>query len=105
MSNQEGARLTAWERAALAELENAASAEDPGLDVRLQRGARFMPGWQLGSLGRLHSGLGVVVALVGLALAVLSLSVGLVLGVVGAALTGLGLASTLTAVRRRVLER
>ena len=103
MSNRDGAHLSAWERAALAELETGASAEDRRLNVRLQRGARRMPTIPSGGLRwQPSAGLGVVVAVVGLVLVVLSLGVGLVPGVAGAVLTSVGLAFILSAIRRRL---
>jgi hypothetical protein len=106
MSNQDKARLSAWERAALAELENAASAEDPRLDGRLQRGARRMPSLPFRTLRWRHSAaLGALVAVVGLAFVALSLSVGFVLGVAGAILTTIGLAFSFSAIRRRIHDR
>ena len=106
MSNRDGADLSAWERAVLADLEEAASAEDPRLHLRLQGGARRVPSLRWGGLPGLQSAaLGVLLTVVGLALVVLSLSVALVLGIAGAVLTSIGLAFTLSAVGRRVSKR
>jgi hypothetical protein len=99
--NTPDSRLSAAERAALANLEAAASAADPGLAAHLRGGVawRFAPA--LGAariwLGRAWAYAlgarwwGIPLALVGLLLMALGLSVGLALSLLGAAMTTVGL--------------
>jgi hypothetical protein len=95
------ASLSPQERAALADLEAAAAADDPQLAARLRGGGRLRA-WTLPRrvaaylVGRWKAALtlgwwGAPIAVVGLTLMILSLSVSLYLGLVGAALAFLGL--------------
>jgi hypothetical protein len=111
MSTRDEARLTAQERAAFAGLEAAAAADDPQLAKRLRgsngiwvrsvltRGSRWAAmAWQR----LVHLGWwGIPVALVGLLLVVVSMSVGLPLGLAGALIATLGLYLVARAVRDR----
>jgi hypothetical protein len=108
-------RLSAEERAALANLEAAATADDPNLASRL-RGSRPARLGAVGSkaresltglLSRLtHLGWwGAPVAAVGLALLVISIAVSLWLGLLGAAAAVAGLTSLANAVVARVRNR
>jgi Protein of unknown function (DUF3040) len=111
MSTRDDARLTAQERAAFAGLEAAAAADDPQLAKRLRgsngiwvrsvltRGARLASEWWQRLL---HLGWwGAPLAVVGLLLVVVSMSVGLALGVVGALISTLGLYLVARTVRDR----
>ena len=93
------ARLNAAERAALADLEAAAAASDPGFASRL-RGSRSGPvfgsarvqlvrGWLLLMMNARR--LGAPLALLGLMLIVVGLSAGLVVSLLGVLLLSLGL--------------
>jgi hypothetical protein len=111
MSTRDEARLTAQERAAFAGLEAAAAADDPQLAKRLRgssgiwvksvvtRGTRWAAaGWQW----IVHLGWwGIPVALVGLLLVVVSMSVGLPLGLAGTLIATLGLYLVARAIRER----
>jgi hypothetical protein len=111
MSTRDDARLTAQERAAFAGLEAAAAADDPQLAKRLRgsngiwvrsvltRCARLASEWWQRLL---HLGWwGIPLAVVGLLLVVVSMSVGLALGVVGALMSTLGLYLVARTVRDR----
>ena len=105
------ARLSAAERAALADLEAAAAASDPHLAARLKGGppARLripLPSFAPGLLRVWKSFLGIgwwaaAVTLIGLALTVLGLSAGLGLSVLGALVAAAGLRALAEAVERR----
>jgi hypothetical protein len=95
------ASLSPQERAALADLEAAAAADDPQLAARL-RGGRRLHAWTLPHrvmtfvVGRWKALLtlgwwGAPIAAVGLTLMILSLSAGLLLGVIGVVLGLFGL--------------
>jgi Protein of unknown function (DUF3040) len=95
------ASLSPQERAALADLEAAAAADDPQLAARL-KGGGHLKAWSVPPrvaafvVGRWKAALtlgwwGAPIAVVGFALMVLSLSTGLYLGVVGAGLCLFGL--------------
>ncbi len=108
MSTRDDARLTARERAALASLESTAAAEDPELaarltgtggfrrllviGLRLTARLRTLPPWMRSRWW------GVPAVIVGLVLAVLSMSIGLPAGVVGVAVATWGLWLTVTTV-------
>jgi hypothetical protein len=103
MSTRDEASLNARERAALANLEAQAAADDPQLARRLRGSSRFrlvttlprIPAWLW------QSWWGAPVAVVGLVLIVLSLSTGLVVGLVGAAMAAAGLRMVVGAIERR----
>jgi hypothetical protein len=111
MSTRDDARLTAQERAAFAGLEAAAAADDPQLAKRLRgsngiwvrsvlsRGTRWAAvAWQR----LLHLGWwGIPVAVLGLVLVVVSMSVGFALGVAGALIATFGLYLVARAIRER----
>jgi hypothetical protein len=112
--NARDSRLSAEERAALAHLEAAATADDPHLATRL-RGSGSARLSLLGS--RVHRGLsaaaarvlglglwGLVVAAVGLAMIVLAVSTSLWLGVAGALVTVAGLIAVGQAIERRMAD-
>jgi hypothetical protein len=105
-------RLTAEERAALAHLEAAATADDPHLATRL-RGSGSARLNALGSKAHrdlsalanraFHLGWwGIAVAVLGLAMMILAVSSGLWLGIVGTILAVIGLMSVAHAVERRL---
>ena len=111
MSTRDDARLTAQERAAFAGLEAAAAADDPQLAKRL-RGSNGI--WIRSVLTRIsriaaagsHRLLnlgwwGIPIALVGLVLVVVSMSVGFALGVAGALIATFGLYLVARAIRER----
>jgi hypothetical protein len=93
MSTRDDASLTAKERAALANLEAMAAAEDPQLATRLRGSRRLrlftrlpaIPAWLRSAWW------GIPALVVGLALVILSLSVNFVLGLAGAVLAAAGL--------------
>jgi hypothetical protein len=103
MSTRDDSRLTAQERAVLADLEALATADDPQLAARLRgpSGWKFVPripsfpGW-IRSLW-----LAVPAVVVGLVLTAVSLSTSLLIGIVGVAMTAGGLGSVVTAAGRR----
>jgi Protein of unknown function (DUF3040) len=112
--NARDSRLSAEERAALAHLEAAATADDPHLATRL-RGSGSARLSLLGSkahrdlsaLGARVLGLGwwgLVVAAVGFAMIVLAVSTSLWLGVGGALITVTGLIGVGHAVERRIAD-
>ena len=105
-------RLTAEERAALAHLEAAATADDPHLATRL-RGSGSARLNALGSKAHrdlaalatraFHLGWwGLGFAVVGLAMMVLAVSTGLWLGILGTIVAVMGLMSVAHAVERRI---
>jgi Protein of unknown function (DUF3040) len=105
-------RLTAEERAALAHLEAAATADDPHLATRL-RGSGSARLNALGSKAHrdlsalanraFHLGWwGIGVAVVGLAMMVLAVSSGLWLGILGIIVAVIGLMSVAHAIERRL---
>jgi Protein of unknown function (DUF3040) len=103
MSTRDDASLSARERAALASLEAQAAAEDPQLSRRLRGSNRFrlvtrvprIPAWLW------QSWWGAPVAVIGLALMVLSASTGLVVGLVGAVTATAGLRMLAGAIEAR----
>ena len=103
MSTRDDSRLTAQERALLANLEASATAADPQFAARLGGSGRYhlvarladLPGW-VRSLWA-----SVPAVIVGLALTMVSLSTSLVVGVVGAVILAVGLCSLVADVRRR----
>ena len=103
MSTRDDASLTARERAALASLAALAAAEDPQLARRLRGSSRLrwitylprIPGWFR------NSWWGGPLALVGLVLMVLSLSIGVLLGIAGAVVATGGLRMLAGAVETR----
>lgn len=103
MSTRDDSRLTAQERALLANLEASATAADPQFAARLRGSGRYqlvarmvgLPGW-VRSLWA-----AVPAVIVGLALTAVSLSTSLVVGVVGAVLLAGGLCSVVADARRR----
>ena len=103
MSTRDDSRLTAQERAVLADLEATATADDPQLAARLRGPSRWkllasvpsIPGW-IRSLW-----LAVPAILAGLVLTAVSLSTSLVVGVVGAGVAASGLWSLVSAAERR----
>lgn len=109
------ASLSPQERAALANLEAAATAADPQLAARLRGGGRlrvssFPPRVMAYLVGRWKAALtlgwwGAPVALVGFALMVLSLSTGLYLGIPGALASFFGLHLVVHAARAKWLHR
>jgi hypothetical protein len=112
--NARDSRLSAEERAALAHLEAAATADDPHLATRL-RGSGSARLSLLGSrahrdlsaIGARVLGLGwwgLVVAAVGFAMIVLAVSTSLWLGVGGALITVAGLIAAGHAIERRIAD-
>lgn len=103
MSTRDDSRLTAEERAVLANLEATATAADPQLAARLRGPSRWklvasvpvLPGW-IRSLW-----LAVPAILAGLVLAAVSLSTSLAVGVTGAGIVAAGLWSLVAAAERR----
>lgn len=103
MSTRDDSRLTAQERAVIANLEATATADDPQLAARLRGPSRWklvasvpsLPGW-IRSLW-----LAVPAILVGLVLTAASLSTSLAVGVVGAGIAATGLWSLVSAAERR----
>lgn len=116
MSTRDDARLTAQERAALSTLEAFATADDPQLAARLRGPIRWTlaVAWRrlvpFARRGRppawvLSMWFGIPLAVLGLGLAVVSMSVGWGLGVCGALLAGAGLWSTMRDAGRRLAGR
>jgi hypothetical protein len=111
MSTRDEATLSDAERAALAGLETKAEADDPRLAAQLRGRRRTRPRITVPPvvLRASHSILGPVIAVVGLILAVLTLSVSVPLALLGALLlvVGLVMSSALVTVeierRRKVL--
>lgn len=103
MSTRDDSRLTAQERAVLANLEATATADDPQLAARLRGPGRWkliasvpsFPGW-IRSVW-----LAVPAILVGLVLTAASLSTSLVVGVIGVVIAAAGLWSLVSAAERR----
>ena len=103
MSTRDDSRLTAQERAVLANLEATATADDPQLAARLRGPGRWkvfaslpsVPGW-IRSLW-----VAVPAILAGLALTALSLSTSLAVGVIGAGIAAAGLWSLVGETERR----
>jgi hypothetical protein len=109
------ARLSAAERAALADLEAAAAAADPSLAARLKGSSVWRAGPVLSKLkassrrvwstllqGRLW---GLPLTLVGLFFMALGLSTALVMSIIGAAMTAVGLRLMAEWIRSRVRAR
>jgi Protein of unknown function (DUF3040) len=103
MGTRDDASLSAQERAALAHLEAAAAADDPQLAAWLRGPGRLHllsllpkpPGWMR------NRWLGGPIAVLGLALIILSISAGWVIGILGAAVATIGLWLLVEAVRLR----
>lgn len=113
MSTRDDARLTAQERAALSSLEAHATADDPQLAARLRGPGRWTLGGYLERLQPLAHRVRVPgwasslwfalpIMVVGLGLAVLSISIGWELGVWGAFLAAAGLGSLVRQTGRKL---
>lgn len=104
MSTRDDSRLTAQERAVLADLEASAAAADPQLAARLRGPGRWklvsrvpsMPGW-ITSLW-----LAVPMVFAGIGLTMVSLSTSLAIGVIGAVVAVAGLRSLVVVGQRRL---
>ena len=103
MSTRDDSRLTAEERAVLANLEATATADDPQLAARLRGPSRWklvasmppLPGW----VRSLWVAVPAIIA--GLVLTAVSLSTSLAVGVVGAGIAAAGLWSLVSTAERR----